>query len=175
MSRLTSPGRHGADQLARRAARQHGERHLGADRLHADQQQEEVALLLGGEAVERQRVVAHDQVAEQRHRPADRGDVLERLGRHREAVADARRGLEHDVVGPADGDLARDQRDHRAPAMACASGAWLTWQTPTASASVAWSGSGSSGSPSTAQTIRATWSLAARPVPQTACLTCWGV
>ena len=61
------------------------------------------------------------------------------------------------------------------PAITAASGAWLAWQTPTASASVAWSGSGSSGRPSTAQTMRATCSLAARPVPQTACLTCWGV
>ena len=51
------------DQLARRAAAEHGQRHLRPDRLHADQQQEEVALLLGGEAVERQRVVADDQVA----------------------------------------------------------------------------------------------------------------
>ena len=36
---------------------------FGPDALDADQQQEQVALLLGGEAVEQQRVVAHDQVA----------------------------------------------------------------------------------------------------------------
>ena len=52
---------------AARAAgrREHGERHLRADGLHAEQQQEQVALLLGGEAVQQQRVVADDQVAEQ--------------------------------------------------------------------------------------------------------------
>ena len=55
-------GRDGAEQLARRAAGEDGERHLRPDGLDADQQQEQVALLLGGEAVEQQRVVADDQV-----------------------------------------------------------------------------------------------------------------
>ena len=41
------------------------------------------------EAVERQRVVAHDQVGVQRRRLADRGRVAQRLGRDREPVADA--------------------------------------------------------------------------------------
>ena len=39
---------------------------FGPDALDADEQLEQVALLLGGEAVERQRVVAHDQVGVQR-------------------------------------------------------------------------------------------------------------
>ena len=60
-------------QLARRAAREHGQRDLRADRMHADQQQEQVALLLGGEAVQQQRVVAHDQVGVQRAALPDRG------------------------------------------------------------------------------------------------------
>ena len=49
---------------------------FGPDRLHAEQQQEQVALLLGGEAVELQRVVAHDQVGVQRDLLADGGHVL---------------------------------------------------------------------------------------------------
>ena len=44
-----------------------------------------------------------------------------------------------------------------------------------ASASAAWSGRGSSGSASSVCTMRCTWSLAARPLPHTAPLTCWGV
>ena len=82
-------GRDGGEQFARRAAGEHGERHLRADALDADQQQEQVPLLLGGEAVEQQRVVADDQVAEERRGLADARDVAERLGRHVEPVADA--------------------------------------------------------------------------------------
>ena len=139
------------------------------------QQQEQVALLLGGEAVERQRVVADDEVGVQRDRLADRRDVAQRLGRDGEPVADAGRRLDDDVVGAPDRDLAGDEGDHRAAATAWASGAWLAWQIATASASAAWSGVGSSGSESSACTIRPTCSLAARPLPQTAPLTCWGV
>ena len=73
--RAASPRGERAEQLARRAAGEHGERDLRADRLHAEQHQEEVALLLGGEAVELQRVVAHDQVGVQRDRLAGGGDV----------------------------------------------------------------------------------------------------
>jgi hypothetical protein len=46
--------------------------------------------------------------------------------------------LDDDVVGAPDGDLAGDERDHASTA--AASGAWLAWQTATASASAAWSG-----------------------------------
>ena len=60
-----------------------------------------------------------------------------------------------------------------APARAI--GAPLAWQIATASASAAWSGFGSSCSISSVWTIRCTWSLAARPEPQTAALTCCGV
>ena len=163
------------DQLARRAAAEHRERHLRPHRLHADEREEEVALLLGGEAVEGQRVVAHDQVGVQRDGAAHAGDLAQRLGRDGQAVADPARGLDHHVVGAADRDLAGDERDHPATAAAAASGAWLAWQMATASASAAWSGRGGSGSESSAWTIRATWPLSARPVPQTAPLTCCGV
>ena len=55
------------------------------------------------------------------------------------------------------------------------SGAELAWQIATASASAAWSGRGSSSSDEQRWTIRCTWSLAARPEPQTAPLICCGV
>ena len=48
-------------------------------------------------------------------------------------------------------------------------------QIATASASAAWSGEGTSDRPSRRATIRPTWSLPARPWPQTAPLTCCGV
>ena len=98
-------GGDGGEQLARRAAAEDRERHLRPDRLDADQQQEEVALGLGGEAVEQQRVVTHDQVRVERRRLARGGHLAQRLGRHREPVADAAAG-DDDVVGPPDGDLA---------------------------------------------------------------------
>src|SRR4051812_8929406 len=157
------------EQLARRAARQHGQRHLRPDRLDAEQQQEQVALLLAAEAEQRDRVVAQDRVRVQRDVLADRRHAAQRLGRHGEPVADAA-GEDDDVVGPPDGDLAAHQRDH-----AATSPTWLTWQIATASASAAWSGRGGSGSESSVWTIRPTWSLSARPVPHTAPLTCWGV
>ena len=73
-SRAGVAGRDRAQQVARRAAGEDGERHLRPDRLDADQQQEQVALLLGGEAVELQRVVADDQVGvDRRPRSPTRG------------------------------------------------------------------------------------------------------
>ena len=168
-------GHERGDELARGAAAEHGERHLRPHRLHPDEGQEEVALLLGGEAVEGQRVVAHDQVRVQRDGAAHAGDLAQRLGRDGQAVADPARGLDHHVVGAADRHLAGDERDHPATAAAAANGAWLAWQMATASASAAWSGRGGSGSESSAWTIRATWPLSARPVPHTAPLTCCGV
>ena len=53
---------------------------FGPDALDADQQQEQVALLLGREAVERHRVVADDQVGEQRDRACPPRDLAQRLG-----------------------------------------------------------------------------------------------
>ena len=74
--------------------------------------EEEVALLLGREAVERERVVAHDEVAVQRDRRADaraRGAASRprrRGGSRRRAVST------HDVVGAPDRDRAADECDH---------------------------------------------------------------
>ena len=89
------------------------------------------------EAVQRERVVAHDQVGVQRHLLAGRGHVAERLGGTASAVADAA-AEDHDVVAAADRDLAAQQRDHRPPpSSASDNGAQLTWQIATASASAA--------------------------------------
>src|SRR4051794_6406522 len=102
---------------------------------------------------------------EDRELAADARDVPQRLGGHGEPVADAA-AAHHHVIGTADRDLAFEQRDHEASA--AASGAPFVWQMAMASASAAWSGRGSSSSASRVCTIRCTWSLAARPLPQTA-------
>src|SRR4051812_32085908 len=68
-------------QLAGRSPRQHGERHLWTYALHPEQQQEQVALVLGREAVELHRVVAHDQVRVKERLLADRRDLLQRVSR----------------------------------------------------------------------------------------------
>jgi hypothetical protein len=72
---------------------------------------------------------------------ADRGDLAERLGGHREPVADAA-ALNNDMVTAANRDTAGEQGDHAgAPAgpfaTARASGARLRSQIATASASAA--------------------------------------
>ena len=66
--RLEALGVAGGDrpqQLARRAAGERRDRDLGPDAADRDQLAEEVALLLGGEAVEGERVVAGDQLGVQ--------------------------------------------------------------------------------------------------------------
>ena len=162
------------EQLARRAAGEHGERDLRPDGLDPDQHQEQVALGLGGEAVQRERVVADDQVGVQRGLLADRRGVAERLAGDGEPVADAA-ARDDDVVGPPHGDLAGEQRDHAAAPTAARSDAPFAWQIATASASAAWSGRGRSVSDSSAWTMRWTWPLSARPEPHTAPLICCGV
>jgi len=161
-------GGDGAQELPRRPSAQDRQRDLRAHGLHAEQQQEQVALLLAGKAVERDRVVAQDGVRVQRDLAPDARHVAQRLGGDGQPVADPT-GHDHHVVGTADRHLAFDERDH------AASTTWFAWQMATARASAAWSGRGASGSESSAWTIRPTWSLSARPVPHTAALTCWGV
>src|SRR4029079_18221314 len=98
---------------------------------------EQIAFLLGREAVQRQRVLAHDQVREQSRGFADTGHVAQRLRRDRQPVADAA-AQDDDVIAAADRDLALDERDHAvAFASAACSGAPLAWQMATASASAA--------------------------------------
>ena len=195
--RAASPAASAATSSRGGPAGEHRERDLGADGLHGEQHQEEVALLLGVKAVQRERVVAHDQVGVQHRLAAHRRDVAQRLGRHRRAVADAP-AEDHHVIGAAHRDLASQQGDHargprthlvgaqiedtvtapppprprRPPRVA--NGAAFRWQSATASASEAWSGVGSSGSDSSVCTIRATCALPARPLPQTEDFTRWG-
>ena len=63
-------------------------------------------------AVERERVVANDQMGVERDLLADGGDVTQGLRGHRGAIADAA-AEQQDVVGATDGDLAAQQADHR--------------------------------------------------------------
>src|SRR5437588_11998193 len=100
---------------------------------------------------------------------ADGGNRGERVRRYCEPIAHPCAVNDH-VVSAADRDAARDERDHRALAMASASGARLSSQTATASASAAWSGVGGAASPRSRATMRATWSFSARPFPHTALL-----
>ncbi len=168
-----SPAATRGEQLARRPAGEHGERDLRPDGLDAEQQQEELALILGGEAVQGERVVTDDEMGVEPDLPADRRHVAERLRGDRQAVADPL-AVDDDVVGPPDRDGAADERDH-ARATAAASGARFAWQTATASASAAWSGAGGAGSESRCWTMSWTWALPARPLPHTAPFTCCGV
>ena len=158
-------GRERRQQLARRAAAEHCLGDLRADALDADQQQEQVALLLGREAVELERVVADDQVAVEADRRPDGRHVAQRLGADREAVADARRRLDDDVVGAADRDVAGDQRDHRAPPPPRARRSGRGWRgrSPPRARRRRGRASAAVARPSSAWTIRVTWSLSARP------------
>src|SRR5438270_5818079 len=100
--------------------------------MDAEQHQEELALLLGGESVERERVLAHDEMRVEQRLFAGGGDVAKRLRRDRQAIANAA-AVDDDVVGAPDRDGPGDERDH-ARATARASGARLSSQIATASA-----------------------------------------
>ena len=89
---LRVAGRDRAQQLARGAAGEDRDRDLGADPRDRGQVQEEVALLLAGEAVEVQRVVAGDEVGVQRRPPCrGPGTAFSVSAETVEPVADARR------------------------------------------------------------------------------------
>ena len=155
------------------------ERDLRADALDAEQQQEEVALLLGGEAVELHRVVADDEVRVQRRRgarprgPGAASRPTPRGGSRRRRPSPARRGRRGGPRPRRRRGRSPDARQvGRAGGRARPS---FAWQMATASASAAWSGVGGDGSASSAWTMRLTCSLSARPLPQTAPLTCCGV
>ena len=92
--------------------------------------EEEVALLLAREPVERQRVVAGDQMRVQHRLLAAAGHPLERLGRHGEPVTDAR-GLDHDVIGAPHHHLPANRRDHADPTpLAAPASAWAAAHAP---------------------------------------------
>ena len=108
---LRVPGGDRPQELPRRPSREDRDRHLGADSRDRGEMEEEVALLLAGEPVQRQRVVARHQVGVEGRLLAPRGHRLERLRGDRQAVADAAR-LDHHVVGAPDQDLAPNRGDH---------------------------------------------------------------
>ena len=138
------------------------------------ERQEEVALVLGGEAEELQAVVAHHEMRVQRTSRGPRRGPCAASPPNGLAVADPAGGLDHDVVGAARHHLPADERDHPAN-----SGPQRTarrwrgrWRPPArrrrgpATASRA----ATAASP----TIAATWPFSARPEPHTAPLTSCG-
>ena len=138
-----------APQIGGRRAGHDRERHLRPDPGDRQQVLEELALGRLGEAVELERVLAHVRV------DLD-GDLLRALRAPQRAL---RRGHEvADAVHVEDERVAaqpcgptRQASDHPT---ARSSGGASAWQIPTASASAAWWGSGSSFSPRIACTIR---------------------
>ena len=137
-----------------------------------DQHQEQLALVLGGEAEQVHAVVAHDRCDCEQRLAARRRAPGEGLRRDREPVADAAAVSITTSPGRRTATLPRTEAITPSAAL---SGAPLAWQMATARASAAWSGSGGSGSDSSAPTIRCTWALSALPEPHTACLTACGV
>src|SRR6185503_550986 len=101
-------------------------------------------LVGGGEAVELQRVLAHDRVDLDRHLAVVGGTCAETLDRRRrvDEVADPVH-LDDEAAAGAPGDAAAKPRDHEA--ILRASGGAVAWQIATASASAAWLGAGTSG------------------------------
>jgi hypothetical protein len=98
--------------LAEHAA-EHGQRHLGADAADAvDEQLEEVALILGGEAVERVLALRHIQVREQLHLASGRArHPVIGAERHEAGVADAV-ALDDELVREGFDELAAQVGDH---------------------------------------------------------------
>ena len=96
--RAASPAAMAFSSSRGRAAREHGQRHLGAHALHADQHQEQLALRLGREAEQlHARRRASPGARGAAPRSPDAGHAAQRLGRHRQPVAHAA-GLDHDLA-----------------------------------------------------------------------------
>ena len=134
---------------------------FGPDARDRDEPLEERLLGGGQEAEERERVLAHVRVGEQRDLGARLAEPVEGAERDREPVADAAdvddRLLRLLAQQPAV--ELRDQR-RRAPTRRCAGTAR---QSATARASVASPGSASPRAPSSRVTMKATWLFSARP------------
>ena len=81
--------RHRLRELGDRQAREHRERGARADAGDLQQLPERAPLVVGAEAEEQVRVLAHDEVREQRHALAGRRQVVERAHRHVDLVGDA--------------------------------------------------------------------------------------
>src|SRR5215213_4061733 len=111
------------EELARRPAREDRDRDLRAHAGDGREAEEQVAFLLGGEAIQRDRVVAQDEVRVQGRLLAPGRDGLQGLGGHGEPVADAG-GVDDHMVGTAHQHLSCDRGDQvAAPPARCPSGA----------------------------------------------------
>src|SRR5437899_4921047 len=76
-------------KLGNRQPGQHGERGPRADAVDFDELAKRTALVLAAEAIEQMRILAHDEMREQRDALAGRGQVVERSHRHVDLVRDA--------------------------------------------------------------------------------------
>ncbi len=120
------------------------DRDLGSDAADPDQLGEEIALLLGGEAVEGDAVIPADRLRVEEDLGAGSGHAAKGLAADPQAIADSG-CLHHDVVAPANQNLASDRGDQlatrigagAASAAASRSPAVPPWQIATARASAA--------------------------------------
>ena len=96
---------HGIGELGRRQCAEYRERDLGANPLHRLERAEPGALMLGGEAVKSDRVLAHMRLDGECHGLADRRQHAQRAGADR-----------HLVAHPGDIDDHRAERDRIQPA-----------------------------------------------------------
>ncbi len=163
------------EQLARRPAREHGERHLRArptGRRSASGRGRARPRRRSRRAAARRRARSGGCAASPACRPRACGaasPTRPTAGSRRRRTTTTTWSVRRTATSPVRSAImprAPDRRAERAP---------FAWQIATASASAAWSGRGSSLSPSSVWTIRWTCCLPARPEPQTAPLTCWGV
>ena len=151
-------GRDAPLQRVHRIAGEQRERLGRPEPRDAEQRDEEPALPLRREAVERERVLAHDEVRLQLHglRMLARGACRGRGGM--DAQPDAPH-LHHQAVGVCLDEAPGQARNHRAAlarANRASARALQAWQRASASASAAWSLSGASGSESSCRTMRMT-------------------
>src|SRR6185503_9563172 len=158
------------DELGRLDAGQHRDRELRPDARDRDQPLEERLLDGRQEAEERERVLAHVRVGEQRDLGAGLADAVAGAERDRDAVADAA-DVDHRLLRPLAQQPAVDLRDQRSAPTAVRRQAK---QSATASASVASPGSASVSSARSRVTMKATWLFSARPKPVICCFTVAG-
>ena len=101
-------------ELAHRESRQHRERDLRADAVHLEKLAERAALTLGAEAEQQMRVLAHDEMREQRHALAVLRKVVERAHRHVHFIRDALH-VEQELRGILFEQRAREAANHGRP------------------------------------------------------------
>src|SRR4029078_12887893 len=168
--------RHGIGEVGGIERAKHRERHVGADALHRLQRPEPGALMLGGKAIQPDRILAHMRVDGERHDLPNPRQALERPRGAGHLIADAvhidDQGRRPDLI-EAPGELA----DHGAPLAAAATAAsnrlqerqWA-WVMAMASASAASALSGAARGRSRA-TIDLICTLSPWPAPTTVFLT----